>query len=136
MNKKLPSSACLLISTAPSTSTSMIGILPLALILSSSLYAVPYLAPAFLAYYSMNSFPAAIFWNSSSEMKWKFDSAFSRVASLFSLVVYDFFLSKRSPYWLRMESIRVFLPTPDGPTRMSGLYLRGVLLNGWKYSLA
>jgi hypothetical protein len=87
MNKKLPSSAYLLISTAPSTSTSMMGILPFAFILSSSLYAVPYLAPAFLAYCSMNSLPDIIFWNSSSEMKLKFSSAFSSFSPLLALVV-------------------------------------------------
>ena len=87
MNKKLPSSAYLLISTAPSTSTSIMGILPLALILSSSLYAVPYLAPAFLAYASMNSLPDIICWNSSSEMKLKFSSDFSRFSPLLALVV-------------------------------------------------
>jgi hypothetical protein len=30
----------------------------------------------------------------------------------------------------------VFLPTPDGPTIIKGLYFNGVGLNGWKYSLA
>lgn len=28
------------------------------------------------------------------------------------------------------------LPTPDGPTTISGLYFKGVGLKGWKYSFA
>ena len=87
MNRKFPSRACLLISMAPCTSTSMMGILPPCLILSSSWYAVPYLALAFLLYYSMNSPFATIFSKASSVTKIKFCSAFSRFSPRLALVV-------------------------------------------------
>jgi hypothetical protein len=49
-------------------------------------------------------------------------------------VVYDIFLSNTSPNFFKTPSTRVLFPTPEGPTIMRGLNLRGVGLNGWKYS--
>lgn len=72
--------------------------------------------------------------NSSFVTKIKFSLAFSNY--LTGLVVTVFFLSKRFPYFLIASEIRVCFPTPDGPTKIRGLYYKGVGLNGWKYSLA
>lgn len=44
--------------------------------------------------------------------------------------------SKTSPKLSKTFLTRVPFPTPEGPTTTNGLYLVGVGLKGWKYSLA
>ena len=83
----------------------------------------------------MKSFCSAILLNSCTVTKLKFCYDFS-VPGRTGRVVYDFLRSNISPYSRRTMSISVRLPTPEGPTKINGLFFNGVGLKGWKYSFA